>query len=227
MSLIKSLTLIALQANLLGMTVVTSTSYASTTNLPAWIRGDMNCKIDGRPAKMIWKIENRYETNCDPSGQYCSQAEYAISVGSFSDNGGAWVPLANNGTRNGGNTFLMRYQGAEPADWELTFSPNTEVAKGFTMWRGNPYRLECWKGDVPLPERCNTYATQAVQQYQTAQRLLCGISRDARWQDNTDAHYNWCMQSKGNPAWLNAENKARSDAISQCRRHTIRHNLPR
>lgn len=228
---IKPLVMVALQTGMLGMAAVSSISHASTAYLPAWIKGDMNCKIDGRPAKMTWKIENRYETSCDSSGRYCTQSEYAVSVGSFSDNGGQWVPLASRGTRNGGNTFLIHYQGAEPDDWELTFAPSTEVAAGWTTWRGNRYPLSCWKGDIPLPERCNAYATHAVQQYRSAQRLLCGIPNDARWQDNHTAHYNWCMQSKGNPAWLNAENKARSDTLAECRRTnvsgTIRHNLPR
>lgn len=231
MASIKPIAIILLQTSLLGITAVSTTSYASPAYLPAWIKGEMNCKIDGRPAKMTWKIENRYEGNCDSSGEYCTQAEYAVSVGSFSDNGGQWIPLESRGSRNNGNTFLIRYKGAEPDNWELTFVPSTEVATGWTTWRGNRYSLSCWKGDVPLPERCDAYATNAVQQYQSAQRLFCGIPTDARWQDNRNAHYNWCMQSKGNPAWLNAENKARSDALAQCRRTTvgggIRHNLPR
>lgn len=226
---IKPIAIILLQTSLLGMTAVSTTSYASLIDFPRWASGDMNCKIDGRPAMMKWRLVDDPVIN---NGDGTSTSSSGVTaVGHFSDNGGPWVSLGSRGTRNGGNTFLIRYQGAEPDNWELTFVPSTEVATGWTTWRGNRYTLSCWKGDVPLPERCDAYATNAVQQYQSAQRLFCGIPTDARWQDNRNAHYNWCMQSKGNPAWLNAENKARSDALAQCRRTTvgggIRHNLPR
>ncbi|HRJ53760.1 MAG TPA: DUF6006 family protein [Candidatus Thiothrix moscowensis] len=233
---IKTITGFAIHATLLGtLLVISSASYASSANLPDWINGEMNCKIDGRPAKMQWRVETRYETTCDTFGRNCSQAAYAVSIGSFSDNGGSWVPLESRGTGNGGNTFFIRYLGEQPNNWELSFIPAREIAQGHSVWRAGTYNvrydLECWKGDKPLHERCNDYASHAVQQYQNAQRLFCAIPSDARWQDNHAAHQTWCVQSKGNPAWLDAENKARSDVIAQCRnsntRRIIRHEVPR
>ncbi len=201
----------------LGSSLSAPMAYTGQADLPSWIRGDMNCKIDGRPAQMHWEVKNVVEIfDCDPSGKICSQTESAISVGKFSDNGGSWIPLQSKGTQAGGNTFQIRYMGKEQDNWQLTYDPATELAQGWTTWRKKQYPLECWKGETPLIDRCHAYATEAVQQYQAAQLRFCMIPSDGRWQDNYDAHYGWCMKAKGNSAWLADETKARSDVLANC-----------
>ncbi len=187
---------------------------ASTSSLPSWASGDLNCKIDGRPARMNWRVVDDPQTECD--GNVCSTTSAVKTVGNFSDNGGGWVPLGMTGVTNGGLTLNIRYLGAEQDNWQLTQNNYTEVATGWTTWRGNRYPLSCWKGDVPLPDRCASYATEAVQQFQSAQQQNCGINPDARWHADYNAHYGWCMQAKGRSDWLTAESQARKNTLNQC-----------
>lgn len=190
-------------------------SLATTSPLPSWARGDLNCRIDGRPARMNWQVVNDPQTECD--GNICSSTSGVKTVGRFSDNGSAWVELGMTDLANQGRTLNIRYLGGEQNNWQLTHDAYTEVATGWTTWRGNRYPLSCWKGDVPLPERCETYAREAVQQFETAQQQNCGISADARWHTDYNAHYGWCMQAKGSANALSAESRARAHALNLCR----------
>ncbi|WP_020394015.1 DUF6006 family protein [Thiolinea disciformis] len=192
--------------------------YASQASpLPSWISGDSNCTIDGRPARMHWAIQDDPQTECD--GDSCSTTSGVRTVGRFSDNGGPWVELARISMSN--NTMNIRYLGAEPNNWQLTYNSSTQVANGWTTWRGQRYPLSCWKGDTPLPTRCQNYANEAIRHYETAKNLSCGFDPDARWHNNYNNHYGWCMQVGGQPNTLEAEDLARSTAISICRRSRI------
>jgi hypothetical protein len=214
------------------MSTLVSTVGASTSPLPQWASGESNCKIDGRPAKMIWQVVDDPQVECD--GDICSTTSGVKTVGRFSDSGSAWVELRMAGVPNR-NTLNIRYLGAEQDNWQLVYDAATEVAKGWTTWRGKRYPLSCWKGEAPLPERCANYANQAIQQFQMAQQRACNVPQDARWQSNYQAHYGWCMSIKGRANALTAETKARQDTLNQCRRFssTIRvrpeviHVLPR
>lgn len=196
--------------------VLAAPVLASTSALPRWANGESNCKIDGRPAKMFWQVVDDPQTECE--GNICSTTSAVKTVGHFSDNGGAWVNLRIREVTNSGNTLDIRYLGSEPSNWQLNYDASTEIATGWTQWRGRRYQLSCWKGDVPLTERCANYANQAVQQFQTAQQRSCNVPQDARWQSNYSAHYGWCMQIKGRADALDSETRARTQVLNQCRR---------
>jgi hypothetical protein len=107
-----------------------------------WYFGKWDCSIDGRPAKMQWLVVDDPQTSC--SGNVCSSSSGVKVVGRFSDNGSAWVPLSKNYLR--GNDFGIRYQGAEPDNWFLRYTPSTKVASGWTTWRNQKYPLQCtWR----------------------------------------------------------------------------------
>jgi Family of unknown function (DUF6006) len=104
-----------------------------------WYFGKWNCTIDGRPAKMQWLVVDDSQTSC--SGKVCSSSSGVKVVGEFSDNGGAWVPLAKRYVQ--GNEFGIRYLGREQDNWLLRYNPKSKVASGWTTWRGNRYPLQC------------------------------------------------------------------------------------
>ena len=129
-----------LYSSLLMATLV-STANASQIGVENWYMGDTTCNIDGRPARMNWKVENEWVGNCN--GDICSGYENAKLVGKFSDNGGPWVALAR--TSSATNTLYIRYLGAEQDNWMLRYDPSTHRATGWTTWRGHRYPLSCWK----------------------------------------------------------------------------------
>lgn len=66
--------------------------------------------------------------------------------------------------------------------------------------------------------QCETYAEQAVKQFNRNKQLGCGFSPASqpagRWMDNHRGHYDWCMKAK--PEWLTSENQARTDNLTRC-----------
>lgn len=66
--------------------------------------------------------------------------------------------------------------------------------------------------------QCETYAEQAVRQFNRNKQLGCGFSLatqpTGRWMDNHRGHYDWCMKAK--PEWLSSEAKARTDSLTRC-----------
>jgi Family of unknown function (DUF6006) len=105
-----------------------------------WFFGNWNnCNIDGRPARMQWKVVDDPQTRCE--GNVCSSSSGVKVVGRFSDNGGNWVPLSVRFTR--GNDLGIRYLGNEPDNWSLRYYPSSGIAKGSTTWRGKNYPLSC------------------------------------------------------------------------------------
>jgi Family of unknown function (DUF6006) len=113
-----------------------SASQAATQ----WYFGNWNnCLIDGRPAKMQWKVVDDPQTSCD--GNICSSSSGVKVVGRFSDNGSDWVPLSVR--YNQKNEVGIRYLGKEKDNWVLRYNPQTKDAKGYTTWRGKKYPLSC------------------------------------------------------------------------------------
>ncbi|MEE3717825.1 DUF6006 family protein [Tumidithrix elongata RA019] len=106
-----------------------------------WYFGRWNCNIDGRSARMQWSVVNDPQTNC--SGGVCSTTSGVRIVGRFSDNGSAWVPLAKQ--RSSSTTLNIRYLGAEQDNWFLRYDRSSNIANGWTTWRGNRYSLRCWR----------------------------------------------------------------------------------
>jgi hypothetical protein len=119
-------TLISLLA-ILAILPGTNSAHASQA-ASQWYFGNWNdCKIDGRPAKMQWKVVDDSQTQCD--GNICQSTS------------GNWVPLSVRYNRT--NEVGIRYLGREQDNWVLRYNPNSRVATGYTTWRGNRYPLSC------------------------------------------------------------------------------------
>jgi Family of unknown function (DUF6006) len=128
-------TLLAL--SILAATLAAAQS-AQASYAAKWFDGNWDCKIDGRSAKMTWRMADDM-----PNSKY---------LGKFSDSGGAWVPLSELSSNS--NTLSLRYLGGEPATWGLTYAPQQRSAVGFTTWRGKKYPLSCTKNyqdNLPKP----------------------------------------------------------------------------
>ncbi len=100
--------------------------------------GSWTCSIDGRAAKMVWKVVDNPQTEC--RGGVCTTTSGVTVVGRFSDSGGPWVPLK--AIANRGNDFRFRYTGDNTA-WRLVRNPATGRAEGNTVWQGRPFPLSC------------------------------------------------------------------------------------
>jgi hypothetical protein len=71
----------------------------------------------------------------------------------------------------------------------------------------------------PLPEKenpqCRSYAQDAIADFQKMnENAKCRIKADARWQNNFDNHYKWCLTAQ--KSWLQSEAKARRDHLINC-----------
>jgi hypothetical protein len=123
------------------LAILPGTTSAHASQVPGqWYFGNWNnCKIDGRPARMQWKVVDDPQTQCN--GNICSSTSGVKVIGRFSDNGSAWVPLAVRYNRT--NEVGIRYLGREQDDWMLRYNPSNRVATGYTTWRGNRYALSC------------------------------------------------------------------------------------
>ena len=104
-----------------------------------WWGGNWNCTIDGRPARMNWKVVDAGETSCD--GDTCTSTSAVAWRGSFSDNGSGWVPLTNPRRGNKGGVFFFHADGNK---WYLP-QPASNKSNGWTTWQGNRYPLSCWR----------------------------------------------------------------------------------
>jgi hypothetical protein len=107
-----------------------------------WYHGEWDCRIDGRPAKMIWKVIDDSQVKCYDDGT-CTRTSGVKTAGWFSDSGRPWVKLDINSGWYGGRLGI-RYLGQEPDNWYLDYNSQTGVATGKTTWRGSQYPLSCF-----------------------------------------------------------------------------------
>lgn len=114
-------------------------SAEASTVASQWYFGSWACRIDGRPAKMRWRVVDDPQTTC--AGGICTSTSGVKVVGHFSDNGGPWVPLK--ATASGSTTLSIRYLGAQQDNWFLRYSPNTRSASGWTTWQRRRFPLSC------------------------------------------------------------------------------------
>lgn len=128
----------ALVAALLAGLTVGSTPVGASQAV-GWWGGQWKCEIDGRPARMSWKVVDDPQTEC--RGDVCSTTSGVRWAGQFSDNGSKWVPLrdANNTAQDG-----LSFRHADGNKWHLA-RPVSGKAKGWTTWNGKRYPLACWK----------------------------------------------------------------------------------
>jgi hypothetical protein len=103
-----------------------------------WYMGSWTCRIDGRPARMVWRVVDDTQTSC--RGDNCTTTQGAKLVGSFSDSGSRWVELRQTSASPQELKFL--YAGTDR--WFLR-NEGSGRAKGYTTWQGNRYPLECRK----------------------------------------------------------------------------------
>jgi hypothetical protein len=122
----------------LGFFVASDHTSASQVPLE-WYFGNWDCNIDGRPAQMQWYVVDDPQTIC--SGNICSTTSGVRTVGRFSDNGSPWVPLERQWSTS--SQLGIRYLGNEQDNWYLSYNSGTQVADGWTTWRGNQYPLQC------------------------------------------------------------------------------------
>lgn len=126
---------------------ITALILATSITLPqasgvgsAWYMGNWGCNIDNRAGQMIWKIVDASRVVC--GGGVCSDSANVAVKGWFKDGSGGWVPLINRSTS--GNDLRFTYTG-DYTRWFLRYDPNTGIATGNTMWRGNTFPLQCFK----------------------------------------------------------------------------------
>ena len=129
-----------------SMTAVFASAVLSLSALPAqasqvaseWYMASWNCNIDGRPARMTWRVVDNSQTSC--SGDFCSQTSGVAIRGRFSDNGGPWVSL----TRLSSGPNFLRLRHADGNVWRLNVT-GPRNASGWTTWNGQRYPLSCWR----------------------------------------------------------------------------------
>ena len=103
-----------------------------------WYFGQWQCTIDGRPARMVWRVVDNPQTTCQ--GDICSTTSGVAIRGSFSDNGSRWVPLTRPTVR--GRRLTFRH--ADGNLWYLD-QINANAANGETTWNGRRFPLRCTK----------------------------------------------------------------------------------
>lgn len=124
---------------LASLTLLQATLPASASMVVReWYFGTWNCNIDGRPARMTWRVVDDSRTTC--SGDVCSTTSGVAIRGSFSDNGGAWVPL----TRVSSGTSFLSLRHADGNFWRLNVTGPGRAA-GWTTWSGRRFPLSCWR----------------------------------------------------------------------------------
>ena len=104
-----------------------------------WWDGNWNCTIDGRPARMSWRIVD--DSQGTSSGGVATTTSGVKRVGRFSDNGSAWVALSDAREGNNGGLFFRHADGNQ---WYLP-KPKGDRSSGWTTWQGKRYPLVCWR----------------------------------------------------------------------------------
>jgi hypothetical protein len=131
-----------MQRSLLTISCGIALSFAASSlasQVSGWWGGNWTCNIDGRPASMRWNVVDDVQTTCNE--EYCTTSTSARWVGSFSDNGSAWVPLTDPDQDIQGGLYFRHADGNQ---WYLP-SPTGNRTTGWTTWNGQRYPLSCWK----------------------------------------------------------------------------------
>lgn len=130
--------LIALAIGLFSTISCFSTAPVSAGQIVGkWWDGSWRCTIDGRPARMVWKIVDDPQSTSD--GDIGTTTSGVKRIGRFSDNGSRWVSLSDAREGNNGGLFFRHADGNQ---WYLP-KPQGERTSGWTTWQGNRYPLVC------------------------------------------------------------------------------------
>lgn len=130
--------LVALAIGLFSITSCFSTAPVSAGMLVGeWWDGSWRCKIDGRPARMVWTVVD--DPQSTSNGGIGTTTSNVKRIGRFSDNGSPWVSLSDARKDNKGGLFFRHADGNQ---WYL---PNPQGGKtsGWTTWQGKRYSLVC------------------------------------------------------------------------------------
>lgn len=138
----KNINKVAIGAGIFALGIFGALSHAGASQVVReWYFGNWDCFIDRRPAKMQWYVVDDPQTTCN--GDVCSSTSGVRVVGRFSDNGAPWVKLAKRYSNSQRSELGIRYLGNEQDNWLLKYNSGTQVADGWTTWRGNRYPLRC------------------------------------------------------------------------------------
>ena len=132
-----------LKRTLATLVLLSLAGLSSASTLPqTWFLGNWTCNIDGRSGQMNWQIVNDPQISCQDG--VCSSTPGVAYKGRFRDSQGAggWVRLES--TSSDGNDLSFSHT-ADFTPWFLRYDPNTRVATGNSMWRGESYSLQCSK----------------------------------------------------------------------------------
>ncbi len=103
-----------------------------------WFHGSWNCRIDGRPSKMTWRVVDDPQTSC--RGDECTTTSGVTLRGRFSDNGSQYVPLR----KTSSTAASLNFRHADGNPWRLN-RRSANLADGYTTWQGQRYPLSCRK----------------------------------------------------------------------------------
>ena len=131
-----------MKRTLMALTLLSTLASSHASQVArAWYFGTWSCVIDHRAARMVWQVVDDPQTSC--SGNICSTSSGVAVRGWFKDGAGPWVKLVNRSAS--GADLRFTYTG-DNTRWFLRYDPNTGVATGNTIWRGNTYPLQCSQG---------------------------------------------------------------------------------
>ncbi len=130
-----------MKRTLIALTLLTLSGLSSASQVASqWYFGDWNCTIDGRSARMVWKVVDDPQTHCD--GNVCSSSSGVAIRGWFNDSSSRWVSLEQ--PRVQGNDFSFVYTG-DRTNWFLRADASKRYTVGNTVWQGKAYPLSCTK----------------------------------------------------------------------------------
>lgn len=109
----------------------------ASTMAGQWYHGEWSCRIDGRPARMSWRVVDDPRTVCHGDGT-CTSTSGVAERGRFSDNGSRWVPLRR--VSSDADTLVLRH--ADGNRWRLD-AVGPRRAEGWTTWQGRRFPLSC------------------------------------------------------------------------------------
>ena len=171
---------------------------------------------EGAAVHLIVAIRSQPRPDPDAAKKAACQAYGRTAVAQQAENlrrgcgftGGRWQ-----------SNFDIHYNWCMAGENYRTFAPREQNARKAQLAQcasdGQP-----GAADAAKKAACQAYARTAVAQHAENLRRRCGFT-GARWQSNTQNHYNWCMAGENYRAFAPREEKARKDLLTLCA-HTPR-----
>ena len=123
-----------------GTLALSVPSVHAATASRIWWDGTWNCRLNGRPAQMRWRVVNNPREVA--SGTTGPGATTGLKrVGSFSENGGPWTDLRDPRQANDGGLFFRSANGNR---WFLARAERGRTT-GWATAQGKRLPLVCWR----------------------------------------------------------------------------------